>query len=202
MTAMRTDMTPAILSSPLSLSLEKRRHDPFPPFRRHRMPPAVRVGILAPGSVASSYVAVVVVVVVIPRLASTVPITTREQDERRSPSSPPPAPRSHRLRPTLPLRRPPRRLCAHGRRRRRRGRFGRVDRRQQQDHDGRGLHAAERSRECVWSIFFGGGSSAPPPFPPISSLPHPPPHTPHPNRSFMLSSLLRAISLSLSVHVY
>ena len=52
------------------------------------MPPAVRVGILAPGSVASSYVAVVVVVVVIPRLASTVPITTREQDERRSPSSP------------------------------------------------------------------------------------------------------------------
>jgi hypothetical protein len=140
------------------------------------MPPEVRVGILAPGSVASSYVAVVVVVVVIPRLASTVPITTREQDERRSPSSPPPVPRSHRLRPTLPLRRPPRRLCAHGRRRRRRGRFGRVDRRQQQDHDGRGLHAAERSRERVWSIclfFGGGGSNLIPP-----SLPHAP--TPKP----------------------
>jgi len=55
---------------------------------------------------------------------------------------------------------------------------------------------------CVVDFFLRGGSSAPPPFPPISSLPHPPPHTPHPNRSFMLSSLLRAISLSLSVHVY
>jgi hypothetical protein len=141
------------------------------------MPPAVRVGILAPGSVAS-YV-VVVVVVAIPRPASTVPITTREQDERRSPSSPPPVPRSHRLRPTLPLRRPPRRLGAHGRRRR--GRFGRVDRRQQQDHDGRGLHAAERSRECVCGrFFFGGGlvrAAAVPSnlIPPSPAPPHPTP---------------------------
>lgn len=190
-------MTPAILSSPLSLSLEKRRHDPFPPFRRHRMPPAVRVGILAPGSVASSYVAVVVVVVVIPRLASTVPITTREQDERRSPSSPPPAPRSHRLRPTLPLRRPPRRIGAHGRRRRRRGRFGRVDRRQQQDHDGRGLHAAERSRECVWSIclFLGGGLQYHP------SLTPPRTHAPKPI-IYAFFSPSCSLSLSLSVHVY
>lgn len=190
-------MTPAILSSPLSLSLEKRRHDPFPPFRRHRMPPAVRVGILAPGSVASSYAAVVVVVVVIPRLASTVPITTREQDERRSPSSPPPVPRSHRLRPTLPLRRPPRRLCAHGRRRRRRGRFGRVDRRQQQDHDGRGLHAAERSRECVWSIclFLGGGLQYHP------SLTPPRTHAPKPI-IYAFFSPSCSLSLSLSVHVY
>ena len=189
-------MTPAILSSPLSLSLEKRRHDPFPPFRRHRMPPAVRVGILAPGSVASSYAAVVVVVVVIPRLASTVPITTREQDERRSPS-PPPVPRSHRLRPTLPLRRPPRRIGAHGRRRRRRGRFGRVDRRQQQDHDGRGLHAAERSRECVWSIclFFGGGLQYHP------SLTPPRTHAPKPI-IYAFFSPSCSLSLSLSVHVY